>query len=114
MRFFIMKEFRGGDPAEYLRNSFTSVLRNLHSGLSQLTFAENFKSFTVQDLVIAAGATEEIRNDLGNTEVPSLRLILRQSGGGAIIDGVTAWSSEFVYLTNTGGTDATVTAIFFR
>lgn len=114
MRFFILKEFRGGSVEEYLRNAFTSVLRNLQTGLSQLDFLENFKSFEIRDFALPSGAEVQTPNRLGNGEIPRTRLIVRQTGGGAIVDGDTAWSSDFVYLKNTGGTAATATIIFFR
>jgi len=113
MRFFILKEFRGGSVEEYLRNAFTSVLRNLQSGLSQMDFLENFRSFEV-DVSLPAGVEVEIPNRLGDGEIPRSRLITRQEGGAAVIDGPTAWSNDFVYLLNVGPGDATVTAIFFR
>lgn len=114
MRFFILKEFRGGSVEEYLRNAFTSVLRNLQSGLSQLDFLENFKSFVVEDLTLPAGTEVQIPNRLGNNEVPRWRLILRQAGGESILDGDTPWDSEFVYLKNIGASSGTATIIFFR
>ena len=114
MRFFILKEFRGGSVEEYLRNSFTSVLRNLQTGLSQLDFLENFKSFQVENLALASGVEVSTENRLGSGEIPRTRLIVKQDGGGAIIDGDTAWTNDFVYLKNTGATAATATIIFFR
>jgi hypothetical protein len=114
MRFFILKEFRGGNVEEYLRNAFTSVLRNLQAGLSQLDFADNFASFVAEDVIIPAGGELAIRNFLDATEVPRWRVILNQVGGGVITDGPTAWDSDFVYLSNAGGADATVSVAFFR
>jgi hypothetical protein len=114
MRFFILKEFRGGKVEEYLRNTFTSVLRNLQTGLSQLDFLENFRTFQVEDLVLVAGTEAEIPNRLGDGETPRFRSIVRQSGGTTITDGDTAWDTDFVYLKNIGPGDAVVTVIFFR
>lgn len=114
MRFFILKEFRGGSVEEYLRNAFTSVLRNLQTGLSQLEFLENFRTFQETDLSLPAGTEVAIPNRLDSGETPRSRLIVRQSGGGAIVDGDTEWNSGFVYMKNTGGTAATATIIFFR
>lgn len=114
VKFSILKEFRGGSVEEYLRNAFTSVLRNLQEGLIQLDFRENFRSFVVEGQLLPAGVSTQIRNTMGKNEVPRWFLILRQSGGGAVTDGTETWDKDFVSLLNTGGTDATVTAIFFR
>ena len=114
MKFAILKEFRGGSVEEYLRNAFTAVLRELATGLTQLDFADNFRSFIVENQILPAGISTQIRNGLRNGEIPRWRLILRQSGGGAVIDGTETWDADFVSLLNTGGTDATVTAVFFR
>jgi hypothetical protein len=114
MRFFILKEFRGGSVEEYLRNAFTSVLRNLQTGLSQLTFDENFSNFLEEDLIVPAGAEITIANRLDNKVIPRFRMITRQTGGGHILDGDTPWTNDFVYLKNLGASDATITVFFFR
>ena len=47
--------------------------------------------------------------------VPKYRIIARQRGGGAVIDGDTPWTDRIVYLRNTGGTTiATITVIILR
>jgi len=115
MKFKAFKEFRlsGNDPiSKYLSRDLVSNLRELSLGLERLTFKENFISFEVTELSLPAGTEVAIENPL--TVIPTKRLITRQSGGGAITDGVTDWALDFVYLRNEGGTDATISAVFLR
>ena len=76
--------------------------------------AQDFRTFQVEDLALPAGTEVEIPNRLDNGEIPRRRLVVRQAGGGAIIDGDTDWGSKFVYMKNTGASSATATIIFFR
>jgi hypothetical protein len=93
---------------------FSSVSQNeLLTGLSKLEFLENFHCFSI-DVTIASGAEEKIRNQL-DPKIPSYRLIVREIGDdGRLIDGDTAWTTEHVYLKNSGTGSLTATVIFFE
>jgi len=77
-----------------------------------LDFLNNFKSFKTT-VTIAATSEAEIKNLL-KPVIPSQRLIIRQAGGGAIIDGTTKWTIDKLYLYNTGASTAEVTVIFLE
>jgi hypothetical protein len=93
---------------------FSSASRNeLLTGLSKLEFLENFNGFSV-DVTIASGAEEKIRNQL-DPKIPSCRLVVRETGDdGRLIDGDTSWTTEHVYLKNSGAGSLTATVIFFE
>ena len=115
MKFGGFKQFTGDlkdSVTRYLGITLKENLRDLDVGLRRLSFDDNFESFKAESLEIAAGAEARIVNQFNL--IPSGFLVLRQSGGGLITDGPTAWSTDFVYLTNTGGTTATITAVFLR
>ncbi len=86
------------------------VLRDLAVGLTKLNFEDNFNSFTTTVSVAAVGDTS-IRNELD--EVPTGKIILRDGGSNNVVDGVTDWDRDFVYLQNLGGSAVTVTVMFF-
>lgn len=96
--------------ASYLAKGLNQSLRELQTGLQNLSFAENFDSFEVT-VVIPATSELAIRNQL--RAKPSKRIIVR-SDSTTIVDGNTSWSEDYVYLQNTGGSSAIVTVIFFR
>lgn len=93
-------------------NKLPDELKDLEIGLKRLDFINNFRSFKVE-VVIPATSEVVIKNLLTPT-IPSQRLILRQAGGGAIIDGTTAWTKDNLYLYNTGASPATITVIFLE
>lgn len=98
-------------PEEYLTTSLRTDLTALVDGLHRLTLLENMEAFSFEG-TISAGTEIEIRNELSNP--PSGRLFVKHSGDPDVIDGDTAWTSDFVYLKNSGAAPATVTVIFFR
>jgi hypothetical protein len=95
---------------KYVQTELYSWFRNLSAGLLKLNLVENFESFRVDDVVIAAGATKEITNDL--RVVPTSKLIVRQTGNGLVTDGT--WDLNFLRLINNGATTVTISVIFFR
>jgi len=96
---------------EYLQRALSQSLREIQTGLQNLTFGDNFRSFEVS-VVIPAGNTDfRIQNRIGVT--PSKRIIVR-SNSNQVVDGTSPWDAEYVYLGNPGGTDATVTVVFLR
>lgn len=88
-------------------------LKDLEVGLKKLDFENNFSSFEVT-VTIPATSELKIENTLRTGKIPSKRLIVRQTGGGAIIDGTSAWTKDALYLYNTGASPATVTVIFLE
>lgn len=95
---------------KYVQTELYGWFRNLSTGLLKLNLVENFESFRVDDVVIAAGATTEITNDL--RVVPTSRLIVRQTGNGVVTDGV--WDLNVLRLINNGATSVTISVIFLR
>lgn len=83
------------------------------NGLNQLSFADNFEAFIVEDVEIPAGTEVDISNRLQNNKIPKYYIILRQTGDARVIDGDTAWTSKLVYLKNVGSNDVTITVVFF-
>lgn len=108
------KKFRqyqeGQSITEYLNGPHRENLQDLNYILKVLSFPENFKSF-VWEGTIAAGATEAIPNLL-KPLIPSSRIILR-SDRSEVCDSTTDWTQDFVYMRNTGGTNATNVKIVF-
>lgn len=94
------------------RNAPMGALRDLVDGLGKLEFTENFDAFLFEG-TIAAGTESKIRNRITNG-IPSGRVVFGHSGGGTLVDGPTVWDLNFVYIKNTGGTDAVVKILFFR
>lgn len=111
MKLKALKSYVGGDVEGYLRTDLASAFREIMLVARRISFADNFEAFESSG-VIAAGEELGFRNELNF--IPSRRLVLRQSGGGAIIDGDTPWNINNLYLKNTGTDDATVTVVFMR
>ncbi len=109
MKFRPVKRFTG-DPAGWLGNELNSALRELYIGLANLTFGENFKSFTWTG-TIAAGVDLQIVHPF--QRIPTGYSVHKQVGNGLITAGPTAWTSEVVYLTNNGAVSVDATVIFF-
>lgn len=112
MKFIGFKEFRFrsdlGSVVEYLSIELKKILRDLQLGLNELSFQDNFKSFTTT-VEIGAGVEVAIRHDL--RVVPRYRVILR-SNSHEITDGDTPWDVNFVFLKNNGASSASVTVVF--
>lgn len=100
----------GDDVSRYLSGPHLENLRQLGYLFKNLNFPDNFKSF-VWEGSIAAGATETIPNLL-KPIIPSSRIILR-SDRSEVCDSTTTWTQDYVYMRNTGGTDATNVKIVF-
>jgi len=114
MKFTGLKLFRSGNTIEevvrYLSVELANSLRDLTMGLNRLKLTDNFEGFQAE--VSFSGAVEvEIRHNLGFT--PSQRIIVRATASD-IVDGDTAWNSNYVYLKKTGAGAATATVIFLR
>lgn len=111
MRFQGLRRFLGGDAAEYLKNQLSGGLDDLVTGLSKLTFRDNFIQYQTE-VTIAAGVEAATEHHLG--VIPSGRIIYKCVGG-IIQDGATAATDKYWYLQNVSSTSsATATVIFFR
>lgn len=120
MKFTAFKELRVfatttvQDIIKYLSVDLAIALRELSVGLKKLDFLENYESFKVS---VSIPATSElaIRNELRDGTIPRFRIVVK---GGAnaqhIVDGTTAWTSDFVYLYNTSASTATADVVFFK
>lgn len=121
MKFAAFKKFRtllGVDIVTqiqaYLYADLARLIDELSVGLSRLTLTENFQGFKVT-VTIPTGTESEIRNEFRDGSVPSERIFLRGGAGSQdIVDGDSEWTDHFVYLKNTGASDATVTVLFLR
>ena len=96
---------------EYLQRALSQSLREIQTGLQNLTFGDNFRSFEASVVIPAGDLNFRIQNRLG--VIPSKRLIVR-SNSNQVVDGTSPWAADYVYLGNPGGTDATVTVVFLR
>ncbi len=94
---------------KYIQTELFSWFKNVTSGLLRLTFTDNFSSFLVADLTIAAGATATITNQLRS--IPSYRIVARQTGNGLVTDG--NWTISTLELINNGAVPVTISVIFF-
>ena len=113
MKFKNITPLRPGEDIEkYLANAQRLGLLDLLNGLQKLNLLDNFEAFQYEG-TISAGEEIEITNELVNI-IPTSRIILRNSGDGAIVDGSTEWDINFVYLKNSGSVEAIVKAIFLR
>lgn len=114
MKFLNFKLFRSGnsldDVLQYLTVDLASGLRDIYTGLTKLSFSDNFQSFRAE--ISFTGAQEvAIRHNLG--AVPSSRIIVRSTASD-IVDGDTAWNENNVYMKKTGAGAATATVLFLR
>jgi len=85
------------------------LLKELGTGLSRLTFSDNFESFEVE-VEIAANTEEKIRNSL--TFIPN-RVIIDSKGDALVTRGDTAWTTEFVYIKNHDSTNSSTVKLLF-
>jgi hypothetical protein len=102
---------------KYVEVDLWSWLKDLYTSLFKLEFQQNFQSFTVTNLSIPAGVEVSIPNGFRTSypgNIPSQRIIVRQSGDANIIDGINKWTQNHVYLLNPSANDAVVSVIFFK
>lgn len=114
MKFLNFKLFRSGssleDVLQYLSLDLASGLRDIYTGLTKLSFADNFQSFRA-DMSFTGAQEVTIRHNLGAT--PSSRIIVRATASD-IVDGDSPWDENYVYMKKTGAGAATATVIFLR
>lgn len=108
------KKFRVGRTAEeiiqYLEVYLANTLADITTALQRLSFQDNFRSFEVE-VTLAAGQELAIQHNLG--VIPSGKLVLKSTGY-QIVDGDTAWTSEYIYLKNLGASAATAKIVILR
>lgn len=94
-------------------NTLPKLIKELGVVLKDISFEDNFTSFTVSDWTIPANTEDKIRNELPIR--PSKYLIVKQTGNALITAGSTAWDDDFLYMKNHSATDsATITIIFIK
>ncbi len=99
------------DSLEEAKSHLNDLIDAVNNRGKLLGITKDTDSDLIEGVTIAASATEKIRHRL--RVVPKYRIILRQSGGGAIIDG-SGWDANYVYLTNTGASTATITLLLLK
>lgn len=95
---------------QFLMSEMFTWMKDICTGLIRLDFLENFQSYRVTGLLIAAGDTVNITNPL--PFIPRTRLIVKQTGNGLVTDG--EWTIQVLKLINNGADPVTVSVIFFR
>lgn len=109
-------KFRGIKQIVVESNAWREIsdaLRDLFTGIYKLNFTDNFESFEVSGITIAAGETKTFQNKL--LTIPTRYLIVRNSKGMAISDeGFTGWNAQTVTLKNVGASSTIISAIFLR
>ena len=89
------------------------IVEELAVGLVSLSFDDNFKSFTAQDVNIKAGKVARITNDLKT--IPSKYVIVDQTGASIVTRSKEdVWTTENVYIKNNGSEDVTVDIVFME
>lgn len=87
-------------------------LVNLMNTFIRSVGLENMQGQILENILLPAGQSVRVSHSLKVT--PKYRIILRQNGGGAIIDGDDLWTDRDVSLKNDGGSDATVSLFLIR
>lgn len=101
---------------KYVEIDLWSWLKDLYNGILKISFKDNFQSFLVEGVLVPAGKEIAISNQFARSfpgQIPSGRIITRQSGDAVILDGDTKWSISQLYLKNPSGNDATISVLFF-
>lgn len=112
--FSTQKEELVSETAKYLSVDLVRTLKDLMVTLRNLSFGDNFDSFT-ETVTIDAGQELAIRNKLPSGLIPTSRIILRGGEGAeSIVDGTTAWDQNYVYLKNVGASQVEVKVAFLR
>lgn len=99
---------------KYIEIDLWTWMRDVTSAFGRISFTENFQCFLVQNLKVPAGKEVSIKNLLPLGQIPSARIITRQSGDANIIDGVSPWTPNFLFLQNTSINDSVISVIFFQ
>ena len=93
-------------------NNIKELIRDLSTGLTKLSFLDNFHSFE-ETIVIGSGDTAQIRNKL--PFIPTRYIIVEQTGNGICARDVNdIWTLNYLYLKNWGVDTITVKIVFFK
>lgn len=87
------------------------MIRDLNFRLKHTSLSASFDCDIVK-VTIPASSSLKIKHGL--KIVPRYRLILRQSGGGAITDVDSGWDVNYIELSNAGATDAVITIGIYK
>lgn len=101
---------------KYIEVDLWTWLKELSVAFLKINFRDNFQAFIVENVAIPAGQEVGIPNGLKNRYpgvIPSGRIITKQQGDANIIDGLTPWNQDLVFLRNPSRNDATVNVLFF-
>ena len=101
---------------KYVEVDLWTWLKEFSVAFLKVNFKENFQSFIVENLSIPSGQEVGIPNGFKNRypgNIPTGRIITRQQGDANIIDGITPWNADLVFLRNPSQNDATVNVLFF-
>lgn len=94
-------------------NTLPKLVKELGVTLKDLSFDDNFDSFTVENQAIPANTEIKIRNEMQTR--PTKYLILKQTGNALVTAGDTAWDDNFIYMKNHDAANpATITITFFK
>ena len=114
-KFSGFRQFKIEGPLEttvaYLQRALTLSLKELQTGLQNLSFQDNFDSFEVTVTISGGDLNFRVQNRLD--VIPAKRIIVR-SNSNQVIDGTSKWTQEYLYLGNPGLTDAEITVVFMR
>ena len=99
---------------KYIEVDLWTWMREVTTAFSRINFVENFQCFLVTNLSIPDGTEVSVKNKLPLGQIPTGRIITRQTGDANIIDGNSAWTTNLVFLRNPSANDAIVSVIFFQ
>lgn len=99
---------------KYLEIDLWTWAREVTSAFGRINFTDNFQAFIVNNLSIPNGKEVSIPNQLPLGQIPTGRIITRQTGNANIIDGDSPWTQNFLYLKNPSANDAVISVLFFQ
>lgn len=86
------------------------LVKELAVGLRNLTFTDNFTSFTYSGTIESSG-TVLVRNKLNSTNI---RYIVSDNNGDGTINRSTTWDANYLSFKNNGSVSAEVEIIIFK
>lgn len=98
------------DLRQFITDYYNVVIDDLNFSLSSLSLTRNFNSQYIEDISMPATNTIRVYHRLN--QIPSYKLVVKQSGGGLITDGV--FNKNYIELYNAGATTAIISIILFR
>jgi hypothetical protein len=92
---------------------FNDLIERLNDKFKRMSLTSNFDCDLIENIVIPAGTTQQIRHRL--KVVPNYRIILRHEGNGLVTDDNTIpWDTNYIYLRNNGGSSVTITIAIYK